>query len=793
MDREDEDSTVETLNEAQAEVALQIRNDKHLKQVGVAVRRPRARKSCVKGQEDEDTKQWELLFFSFSDSSELANLESLLLQLAPSTCYISAELQQTQGVGDSKKLHALLKTHDVSVVYMKKQLFHDVSSVETNVSRLLGATTMPEYQDVLASKIAAGSLACLIEALGVMADADGFGCYTLSEGNLSSAMQLDNAAVWSLNLLPEPNATTTGMTRFGGSVLEILNRGKTPMGRRLLERWIRQPLLDVKEIETRQSLVQLFVDDSSLRMELLDECMKALPDLGRLAISLEKKKNAKITDLVSVYDAAVGAIPRILNLLKGTEAGGGEDVAKLVKEKFATPLEKILADLQGYTELVKEVVDLDSRPTLVVNAKHDENLQALREEWDGILADIEEEHREALDTIGGDIKCEKDKVRGFAFRVVNKKEEARLSKLSYVHICQVLVSGVQFTTTKLKSLATDYRRVRNEYEERQGHLLSAAVDVASTYVPVLEAATSILAELDVLLGFAHAACHAGSGYCRPTLEPHGDCVVLTNARHPCVELQDGVDFIPNDYHFEREKSRFQLVTGPNMGGKSTYIRQLGTIAVMAQIGSFVPAQMARLPVFDKLLVRVGAGDLQQRGVSTFMLEMLEASAILHKATEQSLVIIDELGRGTSTYDGFGLAWAISEYLLTKHEHAQGFSNKHVTAVASDREITMVYQVRDGPCMESFGVHVASMAGFPASVIECARLKSLELEGFERAVGSQETNGGKRSAADASLTNHATSSKKVASDKEFLAAFAALPLDKLPPTDAFDAVRGLVPQ
>ncbi|CAI5744221.1 unnamed protein product [Peronospora destructor] len=667
---------------------------------------------------------------------------------------------------------------------------------------------MAEYQDILASKVVAGSLACLLEALGVMTDTGAFGCYTLREGNLSSVMQLDSAAVWSLNLLPE-QSSTTGAVRFGGSVLEILNRGKTLMGRRLLERWIRQPLLDIKHIETRQSLVQLFVDDSSLRIELLDECMKALPDLGRLAVSLEKKKHAKITDLVSVYDAAVGTMPRVWNLLKNTGAGGDEILANLVDEKFAAPLGKMLADLQGYTELVKEVVDLDSRPTLVVNAKHDKNLQMLREEWDSILADIEEEHQNALDKIGGDIKCEQDKVRGFVFRVINKKEEARLSKLPNIHICQVLVSGVQFTTTKLKELAADYRRVRGEYDERQAHLLNAAIDVASTYVPVLEAATATLAELDVLLGFAHAACHAGSGYCRPTLEPNGDCIVLTGARHPCVELQDDVDFIPNDYNFNREISRFQLVTGPNMGGKSTYIRQLGAIAVMAQIGSFVPAEVARLPVFDKLLVRVGAGDLQQRGVSTFMLEMLEASAILHKATECSLVIIDELGRGTSTYDGFGLAWAISEYLLTKarsmclfathfheltalkQEHPYGFANKHVTAVASDREITMVYQVRDGPCMESFGVHVASMAGFPPSVIQCARRKSQELEGFERAVGSPSA---KRSATDASLLKDRQSpSKKVAVNKEFLSAFAALPLDKLTPAEALNAVRKLVPQ
>lgn len=709
--------------------------------------------------------------------------------------------------GDSKKLRALLNTLSVAGVVTKKSAFKE-TNLEANLGRLLGAASMAQYKSELELEPATSALAGLVDALELMTDADSFGCYTLQEGSLSSAMQLDSAAIWSLNLLPDP-ATKPTAARHGGSVLEILNRGKTAMGRRLLERWIRQPLVDLATIDARQNVVQVFVDDPSLRMELLDERMKALPDLERLSVVLERKRNVRIDDLVTVYDAATAAIPRILACLRSYDGAS----SALVDTQFASPLAKVVGDLRGYVELIEEVVDLDTRPHPVINAKHDDALQALRSEWDDVLTEIDDEHESARTRLKGDIKCEKDKVREFVFRVTSTKEEARLSKLPDVHICQVLTSGVQFTTTTLKALAAEHRRIKHEYEKRQSSLLAAATDVAATYAPVLEAATATLAELDVLLGFAHAACHAGSGYCRPQLEEKGDTVAVTSSRHPCVELQDQVDFIPNDYHFVRDESRFQLVTGPNMGGKSTYIRQLGTIAVMAQIGSFVPAQVARLPVFDKLLVRVGAGDLQQRGVSTFMMEMLEASAILHKATAQSLVIIDELGRGTSTYDGFGLAWAISEYLLDKvramclfathfHEltaleleHPTGFANKHVTAVTGDKQITMVYQVRDGACMESFGVHVAAMAGFPASVLACARRKSEELEHFSTGTNGDSSEKPSATAtakrtADAAVKSSATLVKKKAR-LAFKHAFAALPLSTLSADEAVAAVRSLL--
>jgi len=274
------------------------------------------------------------------------------------------------------------------------------------------------------------------------------------------------------------------------------------------------------------------------------------------------------------------------------------------------------------------------------------------------------------------------------------------------------------------------------------------VAISSGYMDPMTHLGKIISKLDVLVSLAVAAVSAPTQFCRPTvLSPtKGQAARLhfSQLRHPIVELQDGVNYIPNDVEFS-PGSTLHLITGPNMGGKSTYLRSVGIAVLMAQCGSFVPADRAEMTVMDSILVRIGASDCQVDGISTFMAEMVETHSILSTATSSSLVLIDELGRGTSTYDGFGLAWAVSDHiarvikcptLFTTHyteltelaNEVDTVTNFHVSALISEDRLTLLYQLQPGVCDQSFGIDVAKIANFPKDVIENAKKRIAKLEG-----------------------------------------------------------------
>ena len=250
---------------------------------------------------------------------------------------------------------------------------------------------------------------------------------------------------------------------------------------------------------------------------------------------------------------------------------------------------------------------------------------------------------------------------GHCFKVTRKDEkDLRSSKVKYFPV-DTRKDGVKFKTVELKNLGEEYEACCSEYEAKQSELVSSLLSIVVGYEPALVEVSELITELDVICSLAQVFATSARPYVRPIITPMGEGnIILKGARHPCLEVQDSVQYIPNDASFIRDSSSFHIITGPNMGGKSTFIRSVGVITLMAQMGCFVPCDSAEISIVDAILCRVGAGDSQSRGVSTFMAEMLETTSILETATANSLIIIDELGRGTSTYDGFGLAWAISE-------------------------------------------------------------------------------------------------------------------------------------
>jgi DNA mismatch repair protein MSH2 len=412
--------------------------------------------------------------------------------------------------------------------------------------------------------------------------------------------------------------------------------------------------------------------------------------------------------------------------------------------------------------MVETTVDLDALDNheFIIRPEFDDGLRTIRKRLDKCKAEIATEHRYVGKDLDQDIEkkliLENHKTHGWCFRLTRAEQSSIRNKKEYKEIT-TMKNGVYFTTNNLAELRREFDQLFENYNRTQSGLVQEVVNVASSYIPVLEKLAATLAHLDVIVAFSHVSVHAPTPYTRPTIHERGTGnTILKEARHPCMEMQDDISFITNDVALERGTSEFLIITGPNMGGKSTYIRQIGVIALMAQTGCFVPCSEAELCIFDSILARVGASDSQLKGVSTFMAEMLETANILKSATRESLIIIDELGRGTSTYDGFGLAWAISEHIIKEigafalfatHFHEltslvdpfPQVQNLHVVAhidgtdSPSDenqkRQVTLLYKVEPGVCDQSFGIHVAELVRFPEKVVNMAKRKADELEDF----------------------------------------------------------------
>ena len=537
--------------------------------------------------------------------------------------------------------------------------------------------------------------------------------------DLSDFMPLDEACIRNLELF----YTTRGQKE--GSLVSVLDNTVTSMGGRHIRNWLLHPLLKKTIIDKRLDRVGVFVSDSSLlrnMREKLDKLYDVERLLSRLSIG---SGNAR--DLVAMK-MSLQLVPEIKDLIK-------VNLPDLNENLF------VLSDL---VELIEKSIN-DESPAIVrdggmikdgYNSELD-SLRAISTEGKTFIKDLQE--RESKRTGVSSLKVKYNKVFGYYIEISN----TNLGSVPEDYIRkQTLVNAERFITPELKEYEEKVLTAEARIKELEYDLFySVRIEVVKNIVEIQKTAKS-LAELDVISTFAFNA--EKFNYCRPDISENGDMNIL-NGRHPVIEqINAAGDFVPNDCYLDSEQN-FMLITGPNMGGKSTYLRQIALITLMAQIGSYVPAESAKIACVDRIFTRVGASDNLVHGESTFMVEMQEASYILNHATDKSLIILDEIGRGTSTYDGVSIAWAIMEYIhdqvkaktvFATHYHElidlAEIQERSVNMSAYVREneqegVVFLYKIVKGGVDKSYGIEVAKLAGLPVSVVSRARGVLSELE------------------------------------------------------------------
>ncbi|KAM3407993.1 hypothetical protein ACQJBY_001344 [Aegilops geniculata] len=757
----------------------------------------------------------------FPEDSRFTNVESALVALGCKECLLPADFEKSI---DLQPLQDAISNCSILLTERKKAEFKSRDLVQ-DLGRIIRGSVEP-VRDLLSQfDYALGALGALVSYAELLADDTNYGNYTIEKFNLDRYMRLDSAVVRALNIVEGKTDVNKNFSLFG-----LMNRTCTAgMGKRLLNKWLKQPLIDVNEINNRLDMVQAFAEDPELRQGLRQQ-LKRISDIDRLTHAL-RKKSANLQPVVKLYQSC-SRIPYIKGVLQQYNG----QFSTSVMTRFLSSLEEWLTENRygRFANLVETAIDLGQvdNGEYRISPLYSSDLAVLKDELSGVENHINNLHMHTatdLDlSVDKQLKLEKGPF-GHVFRISKKDEQKVRKKLTTNYIIiETRKDGVKFTSAKLKKLGDQYQSLLGDYTSCQKKIVDNVVQVSCTFSEVFENFAAIISELDVLQSFADLAISC------PVPYEEGD-IILQGSRHPCVEAQDGVNFIPNDCTLARGKSWFQIITGPNMGGKSTFIRQVGVNVLMAQVGSFVPCDQASISVRDCIFARVGAGDCQLRGVSTFMQEMLETASILKGASEKSLIIIDELGRGTSTYDGFGLAWAICEHLVEvtraptlfathfheltalankngdqqQHVPDLGIANYHVGAHIdpSSRKLTMLYKlfimimslfsigscvqkVEPGSCDQSFGIHVAEFANFPEAVIALAKSKAEELEDFTSApnlsgepsdeVGSKR----KRVFSPDDVTRGAARARLLLED------FSALPLDEVDGSKATEMVAKL---
>ena len=516
-----------------------------------------------------------------------------------------------------------------------------------------------------------------------------------------------------------------------GTLLELLDLTSTAMGGRLLRRWVEQPLLDEKEINNRLDAVQEMVDNRILGMTIAEE-LEGVYDMERL-MNKVAYRNMNARDCLAL-SASLKRIPGIRELLSSVSS---EEMVRIRDE---------LNPLEDLTDLLERAVHPDAPVVIteggIIREGYSEVLDEYREaQTSGKQWILDLEAREREETGIRNLRIQYNKVFGYYIEIT----KSFLSQVPDRYIRkQTLTNAERYMTPELKEIEQKIIGAQEQSVRLELQLFNEIRDRIAEQIDGIQQTAQALKKLDVFQSLSRAASE--NRYVRPAITSDGT-LSIKEGRHPVVErsLKDG-GFIPNDTVLDVNENRMMIITGPNMAGKSTYMRQVALICLMAQIGSFVPAKEAVLPVCDRIFTRVGASDDLASGQSTFMVEMSETAHILRNATQSSLIILDEIGRGTSTFDGLSIAWAVVEYIADKarigaktlfathyHElselegHLDGVKNYCISVKEHGEDVIFLRKIVRGGADKSFGVHVARLAGIPHPVIVRAHEIQARLE------------------------------------------------------------------
>ncbi len=563
---------------------------------------------------------------------------------------------------------------------------------------------------------------------------------TITSPTSNTYMHLDRATIINLELF-----STIREHDMRGSLLSVIDETTTATGGRLLKDWIRRPLIDAKQIIRRHDVVEELLNHPDIRYILIEN-LKQISDIERIASRLSVGiGNAR--DMINLRES-LNYILGVKSILTGMQA----DLTKQIAKAITPDIKEVINIITMY---IKDDPGIDLRNGNMIKQGVHKELDQLRKTVSGskdwiVAMEKTEKERTGINSL----KVRYNKVFGFYIEVSN----ANLHNIPENYIRkQTLVNGERFITAELKTQEEIILSAEEKIFDLEFQLFQDVLQKILGYISSMQQSAQQIAYLDCLITFAQLA--EKNQYTRPQIVTNGE-ITIKQGRHPVVEklLDKEKQFVPNDVILNNDE-QLMVITGPNMAGKSVLIRQTSLICLLSQIGSFVPAKEATLHVVDRIFVRSGASDVITSGLSTFMVEMVETAQIIHHATSNSLIIMDEIGRGTSTYDGISIAWAVAEYLVTNGIHTpktlfathyhelqtlenlypRQIKNYHMTTIEENGQPVFLHTLQSGGASSSFGVAVAELAGVPDKVIERAKemLHDLESRSLEHSTHSDD--------------------------------------------------------